>query len=440
MSDKKLFAVTGNPILHSKSPFIYNCLFSRYQVNAVYTRIAADSADEAMFIFNQVGFSGMNITAPFKADVLKFLDQIDESCKVPEVVNTIVKDVDKLKGYNTDIYGVTESFRKRKIIISGKKIVILGAGGAARSAAYGLLQNGADVIIVNRTVEKAQKIAKKFGCAYAGLEKLRDLIKNSDILVLTLPGEVDLIKKDWLKSNYVIFDANYTSSLLSKKALLRGCTVIKGEEWLLNQALLAFKYYTGETPDETDIKNLSKFEISLQKSKNISLIGFMGTGKSTIGKELAEKLNWKYIDIDDLIEKRISITISDIFRDEGEVSFRKIESKILKELIKKNHLVISCGGGIVLKNENRIRLKDNSICAWLFSTPETSIKRIKKGSRPLLETENPLTMAHKIFTKRKGLYAETADIVVNSEDKSAKNVANKIYEEISQTFGYQRHN
>ncbi|MCK4448073.1 MAG: NAD(P)-binding domain-containing protein [Candidatus Marinimicrobia bacterium] len=438
MSDKKLFAVTGNPILHSKSPFIYNCLFSRYQVNAVYTRIAADSADEAMFIFNQVGFSGMNITAPFKVDFLKFLDQIDESGKVIESVNTIVKDSNKLKGYNTDIYGVIESFNKRKIKISGQKIVILGAGGAARAAAYGLIKKDARVTIVNRTVEKARKIAEKFGCAYAGIEQLRDLIKFSAILVSTLPAGVNVVKDNWLKNNHIIFDANYKSSQLTEKASHKGYTVIKGEEWLLNQALLAFKYYTGETPDETAIKNLSNFEISLQKPKNISLIGFMGTGKSLIGKELAKKLNWTFVDIDDLIEKRKRKTIPEIFSDEGEDSFRKIESQILREIIGKSHLVLSCGGGIVLKNENRIRLKDNSICVWLFSIPETSIKRIKKGSRPLLETENPLTMAHKIFTKRKGLYAETADIVVNSEDKSAKNVANKIYEEISQTFGYQR--
>jgi len=438
MSDKKLFAVTGNPILHSKSPSIYNRLFSKHQINAAYTRIAADNADEAIFIFNKIGFSGMNITSPFKTTIIKYLNQVEESVKITRAVNTIVKDSNKLKGYNTDIYGVTESFRKRKIIISGRKIVILGAGGASRAAAYGLLQNGADVTIVNRTVEKAQKIAEKFGCAYAGIEQLRDMIKSSAILVSTLPAEVDAVKKTWLERDYIVFDSNYKSSQLTEKASHKGCIVIKGEEWLLNQALLAFKYYTGETPDETAIKNLSNFEISLPKPKNISLIGFMGTGKSTIGKELAEKLNWKYIDIDDLIEKRTGKTISDIFRDEREVSFRKIESEILKELIKKSHLVISCGGGIVLENENRMRLKDNSVCVWLFSALETSIRRIKKGSRPLLETENPLTMAHKIFTKRKVLYAETADIVVNSEDKSAKNVANKIYEEISQTFGYQR--
>ncbi len=438
MSEKKLFAVTGNPILHSKSPFIYNMLFSRHQIDATYTRIAADNADEAIFIFNKIGFSGMNVTSPFKTTVIKYLDQVEESVKITKAVNTIVKDSNILKGYNTDIYGVIESFNKRKIKISGQKIVILGAGGAARAAAYGLIQNDAKVTIVNRTVEKARKIAEKFGCAHAGIGQLGDLIKSSAILVSTLPTGVNILKDNWLKKDQIVFDANYKSSQLTEKASHKGCTVIKGEEWLLNQALLAFKYYTGETPDETAVKNLSNFEISLPKPKNISLIGFMGTGKSTIGKELAKKLNWKYIDIDDLIEKRTNKTISDIFRDEGEDSFRQIESQILKELIKKSQLVISCGGGIVLKNENRMRLKDNSVCVWLFSTPETSIKRIKKGSRPLLETENPLTMAHKIFTKRKGLYAEAADIVVNSEGKSAINAADKIYEEISQTFGYQR--
>jgi len=437
MSEMKSFGVVGNPILHSKSPFIYSQLFSRYQVNAAYTRIAADSADEAIFIFNKIGFSGMNITAPFKVDVLKFLDQIDESVKATEAVNTIVKDSNKLKGYNTDIYGVTESFYKRKIKISGRNIVILGAGGAARAAAYGLIQNGANVVIVNRTTEKAQKIAKKFRCTYAGIEQLRDLIKSSTILVSTLPAEVDVVKKNWLERDYIVFDANYKSSLLSQKAFLRGCTVIKGEEWLLNQALLAFKYFTGETPDETGMKDLLGSEISTQKTKNVSLIGFMGAGKSLIGKELAKRLNWKYVDIDDLIESKAGKTIPDIFRGEGEDSFRQIESQILKEIIKKNHFVISCGGGIVLKNENRIILKENSLCIWLFSTIEKSLNRIKKGSRPLLETENPLRVAQRIFDKRKGLYTQTADIIVNSENKSVKNIVEKIYEEISKTFGYQ---
>ena len=156
------FAVTGNPVLHSKSPVIFNTIFQRLGMSDshVYTRIAANTPAEAMFLFKELRLTGMNVTAPFKANIMVYLDEVDDAAKTIGGVNTVVREEMGIKGYNTDYMGVTGALATRGIDLEGKRCVVLGAGGAGRAAVYGLLWKKASVTLVNRLrTEKALAVA-----------------------------------------------------------------------------------------------------------------------------------------------------------------------------------------------------------------------------------------------------------------------------------------
>jgi shikimate kinase len=175
-----------------------------------------------------------------------------------------------------------------------------------------------------------------------------------------------------------------------------------------------------------------------RRKKSVSLIGFMGTGKSTVGRILADRLGFRFVDSDELIEKQTGKSVAEIFKTEGEVSFRKREKEVLTELLGdlSENRVVSWGGGIVMDGQNREMVRENSLAVWLFAAPERSLRLIPKGTRPLLDVDDPAAEAQRIFAQRKGLYAETADILLNcdAEYHSPQQTAEKIYEEISQTL------
>ncbi|MCK9423943.1 MAG: shikimate kinase [Bacteroidales bacterium] len=147
-----------------------------------------------------------------------------------------------------------------------------------------------------------------------------------------------------------------------------------------------------------------------KKKKNIALIGFMATGKSSVGEELRKLIGYDLIDIDEQIEAQAGMKISEIFKIYGEEVFRDIEATILKKCIEKLNVILSCGGGIVICPENRKLLKENSLTIWLYCPISMCAKRGNDGTRPLLEVDNPEQKANELFNNRKSQYAETADI------------------------------
>ncbi|MCX7724573.1 MAG: shikimate kinase [Thermodesulfovibrio sp.] len=164
----------------------------------------------------------------------------------------------------------------------------------------------------------------------------------------------------------------------------------------------------------------------MQKRPNIVLIGFMGTGKSTVGKIISKKLNFTYTDIDELIERAMGMKISEIFEKFGEERFRDIETEMVKIVTKKDGQVISTGGGVVLREENILNLKNSGILFCLKANPEKIFERIKNcKNRPLLMVENPKDRIKELMDKRKPFY-EKADFIIDTDDLSAEEVAEKI--------------
>jgi shikimate dehydrogenase len=442
MVEMKRFAVTGSPVLHSKSPVMFNAVFMQMGLEMMcsYGRLAAGSAGEAIGLFKELGLAGMNVTAPFKKEIMEYLDEVNEAAVKIGGVNTVVRDADRLKGFNTDYTGVTESLKHRGISLPGKRCVVLGAGGAGRAAVYGLIKENANVTLVNRTYSRALQTAENLGCLTEKIENLRALLEKTEILVSTLSADIDVIPEEWLKPGITVFDANYKKSILSQKAAKRGCSVVKGEEWLLNQAIPAFRYFMGDAVNDFQmekVKNIMQTALSKQprvNSRNIALVGFMGCGKTAVGKQLAQKMGLRFRDIDQQIEEQEGRSVPGIFARDGETYFRKVEKSILTREVERNDgFVYSCGGGAVLDEENKIVLKDNALVIWLYSSISSTIARLEPGSRPLLDCPNPTEKARELLTQRLDHYSRSSHLIVGSE-AGVDDVSEKIYEEISKTF------
>lgn len=431
----RFFGVAGSPVLHSKSPFIFAHFLKNSSIEAGYGRVAADSASEVIFLFNSFGFSGMNITSPFKNEIIPYLAALDEPSSLTGSVNTIIRQGGVIKGCNTDHSGVVKALEKRGINLAGEKCVVVGAGGAAAAAAFGLLRKGAQVTVVNRTYEKAQRTANSLGCRAVQLELLREILNDADILVSAIPSGIEFIQKDWLRENLIVFDANYKKPALLEMAESAGCRAIKGEEWLYYQALDAWALFTGQPSGELEI-DFSAFNSAGcgREGSNISLIGFMGCGKSSVGRRLAEKMDLKFFDSDEEIEKSEGMEVKGIFEKKGETYFRAKERTMVDKLREMKGTVFSCGGGAVADVKNQQILRDYSLVIFLFSTLKTCLKRAQGNKRPLLNNDHSRKVAEELYRKRKEIYFCAADLLVNGEKKTEE-VANKIYDEISHTFG-----
>jgi shikimate dehydrogenase len=372
----------------------------------------------------------MNVTAPFKNSMLQILDKIDSLSKQVGGVNCVYFENDLLCGFNSDLFGVSDSFKNRGIDLAGKSVLIIGAGGATQAAVCALTNEKSKICIVNRTIERAKVLAEKYNCNYAGLEDLPKLLKSNSIVISTLASEHNVVKPEWMHSDLTVFDADYKQAVVAEMAEKAGCMVIRGEEWLLNQAIPAYRRFVGQNPDLSLMRQALNSTQALNKSR-IILTGFMASGKTTVGKILAQKLGWQFLDTDQLIEAKMQKTITEIFEIYGETEFRRIESEILQEVAKIEKTVIASGGGIVLSEENRLLLKKEFLPIWLFAKPETVLLRINKDNqnRPLLNCANPLTKAKDLLNQRKNYYALSCELIVNTETRTPEQVAGKIYDE-----------
>ena len=163
------------------------------------------------------------------------------------------------------------------------------------------------------------------------------------------------------------------------------------------------------------------------KYKKIALIGMMGSGKSSTAKVLAEKLNFELQELDEIFEKEENISIADFFKKNGEENFRTKETQILKNALKKDNTVISCGGGIIIKEENRdLLFKDDILTIYLKADKNTILKRIKNDTtRPLLNTKNQLEAIEEILSKRENFYKQ-AKYIIETDNKSIEEIIKEI--------------
>lgn len=263
MAQNRAF-VMGHPIAHSRSPMLHGHWLDRLSIEGSYERLDIAPDDLAAFFadYREKGWIGGNVTVPHKSAVIPFLDRIDDDAKAMGAVNTISWDGDVLVGGNTDAMGFLGNIDE---LVPGwgertKRAVVLGAGGAARAATYGLLTRGIEVAICNRTVAKAETLVEHFGgdCSAHGLADLDRLLGDCDLLVNTTslgmvnqPAlRIDLAP---LKPGAIVYDVIYVplETELLKAARARGHQTVDGLGMLLHQGTVGFSRWFKQKPDVT---------------------------------------------------------------------------------------------------------------------------------------------------------------------------------------------
>jgi shikimate dehydrogenase len=250
----RILGVAGYPCAHSKGPHLFNALFNRYGLDYHYTWFEDPELDEIMRVARHLEVKGLSVTIPFKQDVMKLIDEIDEhAAQQIGAVNTIIFSCGTARGYNTDWIGV----RKPLVDLKGSRAVLLGAGGAAAGAAFALIDLDMDVTILNRTPARAQELAERFGCKWGepgDFDAIRpDVVVNSTPLGMK-PGDRMPVREDQLNRDMTVFDLVYTPPVtpLIEAARRVGCTTITGTEMFIGQAREQFYVFFGiDVPAET---------------------------------------------------------------------------------------------------------------------------------------------------------------------------------------------
>lgn len=257
--------IIGNPVKHSLSPAMHNIAYKNCKIDNkfIFDKITVKEEDLEEFVFDLKevnkktnSFIGLTCTMPHKQNIIKYLDNIKDEAKIIGAVNSILIKDNKFIGYNTDWYGIEQPFTERGIDLTNKIVAIIGAGGASRSAIYTFKKNNSVVNIFNRTKEKADLLAREFGCNSYNLQEV-NILQNSEIIINTTNvgmGELENlapISTDILNKNHIVFDCIYKpkETLLIQKAKKVGTTIIYGWEMLLYQGVKQFEIYTNIKPN-----------------------------------------------------------------------------------------------------------------------------------------------------------------------------------------------
>ena len=394
----------GRKLGHSYSPQIHE-YFGSYS----YELFEKEPEEIGNFLKNG-DFTGINVTIPYKKEVIPYLDEITPLARRMGAVNTIVRRQDgTLLGHNTDYYGFSSMVSRSGISVSGKKVLVLGSGGASNTAVKVLEDMGATVIIISRSGVNN----------YTNLHLHRD----AAVIVNTTPvgmypntgaSPVDLRLFPCLEGVLdMVYNPARTQFLLDAETL--GLPYENGLWMLVAQAKEAAEYFGGKLIPDIMIESV--YRKMSGKMQNIVLIGMPGCGKSTVAALLSEKLGRKAVDTDAEIVKLSGKTIPEIFAADGEEVFRNFETQILEELGKQSQLIIATGGGCVTKQRNYCLLHQNSRIFWL----NRDLELLPTDGRPLSQSTKLMDM----FADRKPMYEAFADHVVNNNG-SCENTVNQI--------------
>ncbi|WP_026666918.1 shikimate dehydrogenase [Butyrivibrio sp. AE2005] len=447
----------GNPVRHTLSPLIHNSIAEMKGINLVYVpfEVPKGGVKNAVRGANALGIKGLNVTVPYKSDVIDHLVEVDPLAEGIGAVNTLVRTEGGFKGYNTDMSGLYHAMQDEGIVLDGECVVILGAGGVARPVAYLCASKGAEkVYVLNRTYEKAEAVAKEVNSALdeslgekiipMPLEDYKELLEKEKRFFVVQCTSVGLFPDvnsapiedaEFYKHVYAAIDVVYKplETKFMKMVKDAGGKVFSGLKMLLYQGIDAFELWFEEegvkiSKEEADIIYKSLM-MEVLGATNIILEGFMGSGKSTVSEILSDKLDLELIDTDEAIEEAEGRKISDIFEQDGEEAFRDMETGLV-EMMVSDHMretVISLGGGLPVREKNRELLKKVGKVVYLRTAPETVYDRLKgDDTRPLLKSEDPLARIKELQDKRGKIYEEAADIIVDTDGKTPAEVADEI--------------
>ena len=383
----------GRKLGHSYSPQIHA------QLGSYDYRLFEKEPEELEGFLKNGEFTGLNVTIPYKKEVIPFLDELSPRAKALGAVNTIVRRNGKLIGHNTDYFGFETMLLSSGVSVQGKKALVCGSGGASNTACAVLREQGAEVIVLSRSgennyqhLDRHSDAALIVNATPLGMYPNVEASPIEDLSVFPkLEGVLDLV-----------YNPARTSILLKAEAL--GIPAVNGLRMLVAQAKESAEWFTGEAIDDGCIEEI--YHSLRRQMENIVLIGMPGCGKTTVGTLLAQALSRPLKDADTELEQTAGRKITDIIPTDGETAFRVLESDVLLSLGKQSGLVIATGGGCVTVPGNYERLHRNGTIVWL----KRDINLLPTNGRPLSQAGH----LRQMYQKRAPLYERFADFIVEN--------------------------
>jgi len=411
----KACGLLGRSLGHSYSPAIHKALTTAYHYSLF------EIEPEGLSAFLQEGrFDGLNVTIPYKTAVIPYCAKLSSRAREIGSVNTLIRREDgSLYGDNTDALGFATMLHGSGITVRGKKVLVLGSGGASLTVCHVLQEEGAgEVVVISRSGENH----------YGTLSKHED----AQIIVNTTPvgmypdtgaSPVELARFPHCEG---VLDLIYNPArtLLMLEARRLGIPCCGGLSMLVGQAKAAAELFSGHEIREARVKEVIR-QLCCQM-ENLVLIGMPGCGKSTIGRQLAASLGRSFVDSDEIIEQRAGMTIPELFETEGEEGFRLREEAVLQDFGRRSALVLSTGGGCVTRPANEQSLRQNGILVFV----ERELSLLEREGRPLSQGVS----LEALYAKRLPLYRSFADVSVKN-DAPPEQVAARIWEAVYEVLG-----
>jgi len=399
------FGVLGRTLAHTYSPEIH-CLFNSPYSYSVIER----EPEELDALFSNGVFKGFNVTIPYKKDACARCDELDDASRTTGSVNTVVFEDGKVKGWNTDYFGFIYMLHRKGISVSGRKVLVLGTGGAASAVFYALKTLGASEIYAcdletdinySNVYEKASDAQVIVNCTPVGMypkvdNSLLDLARFS-----SLEACAD-----------VVYNPSRTKFLQDAEDL--GLKTCGGLAMLVAQAYKSSRIFAGdmegaallgnpdkEIPQEAEEAIEKVIRVLENRMRNITIIGMPGSGKSLLARNIAKVTGRTLVDLDIAFAEKFGQTPAEVLSGPGEEAFREMECEIAAEFLPKSGLVISCGGGIVTRDVNKFYVRCNSNVFYL----ERPLTALTDKNRPISQLHG----VEKLYEQRKDKYESWCD-------------------------------
>ena len=402
------YGLLGRTLGHSFSPEIHKWLW-----DAEYGLFPMEEAQARAFLLSR-SFDGLNVTIPYKRLALECCDEVDAEAMQIGAVNTVINRAGRLFGFNTDVYGLRTAMAAAGISVAGKHVLVFGSGGTSRTAVYAAESLGAaSVTVISRNGEH-------------NYENLYSRHADAEVLINTTPvgmfpdcgGQITDVSR--FPRCCGVMDAVYNPlrTRLTEQARQLGIPASGGLTMLVYQARRAAELFSGrEISDAAAEDTLIRLR---RERSNLVLIGMPGSVKTTVGRLLAEKLSMPFFDSDLCLEAETGVPAGELLLQGGEAAFREREAAVIARLACGHGQVISVGGGAVLREENRLALRQNGLVCYL----QRPLDALSTEGRPLSKDGRALSA---LFAEREGLYRMTQDFSVMNVG-SPEETAEKIME------------